>query len=212
MTARFALCAAAMTLAGCVTLRAPAPKFQDYRLAYPPPAAERAPLPIVLRVAPFTTAALYAGDAIAYREATHSIGHYVYHRWATDPAAMVADLLTRDLVAARTYRAVQRRPSALRNDYELGGEIEEIEEQLGSSCQAHLQLRAILVRVARPGSDPVVFQRSYSGDEPCVADDPNDLVAAMSRGLARLSAQLQDDMYNAIAADLTKPPAPREVP
>ncbi len=196
-----ALLASLCALAGCFSLRVPSPRIQEYRLAYPSPAVEGAPVPVVLRLAPFRTASVYARESIVYRESAHTIGTYDYHRWAADPGSMIADLLARDFAASGLYRAVQQGPSPLRSDYELSGEIEQIEEQLLSGCASHLQLRALLLRAPAAKRDPVLFQQTYAASEPCIADDTADMVAAMSRALQQISIRLQQDVHGAIAAD-----------
>jgi ABC-type uncharacterized transport system auxiliary subunit len=186
--------------AGCVTSR-PVPPTQQYRLDYVPPQADSEPLPVVVRVARFHAAEPYARNEIVYREGGHRIGSDVYHRWAADPASMVATLIARDLASSGGYRAVLHGPSPVRIDYEIEAEIEAIEEGAGSPCTAHLEIRALLVR-ARASHDPVLFQRPYEANEPCAAGEVGDLVEAMGRALASISAELRHDVHAAIAADL----------
>jgi ABC-type uncharacterized transport system auxiliary subunit len=194
--------ALAGALAGCIQLRTPAPTMQDYRLDYPPPQMEGRPLPVVLQIAPLGVAAIYDRDAIVYREGTYSTGTYLDSRWSTNPGSMVTDLLARDFSDSRLYRAVQMGPSLLVGDYQVGGEIELIEEEPNAGgCAARLRLRMLVARL-RPGKgDPVLLQRAYTGEEPCPCNQPRAVVAAMSQGLAKISAQLQRDAYDAIAAD-----------
>ena len=52
--------------------------------------------------------------------------------------------------------------------------------------------------------NPVVLQTAYVADEPCTNDDPEALVAAMSGAMAQISARIQQDVYNAIAADIAR--------
>ena len=89
----------------------------------------------------------------------------------------------------------------MRDDYEIDGEIEAIEERSGPPCVAHVELRGLLLR-SRGGGEPIVFQRPYEADEPCTGNDPDNVVAAMSRAVANISAALRQDVHEAIAADL----------
>lgn len=197
------LLALAGALAGCLQLRVPAPTMHDYRLDYAPPQVEGRPLAVVLQIAPLAVAAMYDRDAIVYREGTYSTGTYPDSRWSTNPGNMVTDLLARDFSDSELYRAVQLGPSLLAGDYHVGGEIEEIEEEPNAGgCAAHVRLRMLVARL-RPGKgDPVLLQHAYTGEEPCPCNQPRALVAAMSQGLAKISAQLQRDAYDAIAADM----------
>jgi ABC-type uncharacterized transport system auxiliary subunit len=202
MRRRALLLALAATVAGCVRLRVPAPEIHDYVLAYPPPHVEGTPLPIVLRIVPLGVAAIYDRQLIVYRDGAYSTGTYFDQRWSATPGNMVADVLARDFSDSGLYRAVQRAPSLLAGDYQVGGEIEAIEEEASpSGCAAHLRLRMLLMRLRSGTGEPVLLQRAYSADEPCPCNQPRALVAAMSRGLETISAQLQRDVYGAIAAD-----------
>ena len=197
------LLALAGALAGCPQLRVPAPTMHDYRLDYAPPQVGGRPLAVVLQIAPLAVAAMYDREAIVYREGTYSTGTYPDSRWSTNPGSMVTDLLARDFSDSGLYRAVQLGPSLLAGNYHVGGEIEEIEEEPSAGgCAAHLRLRMLVARL-RPGKgDPVLLQHAYTGEEPCPCNQPRALVAAMSQGLAKISAQLQREAYDAIAADM----------
>ena len=198
-SARFALCALLLSASGCVTLSRPTPRAREYVLDYEPPAQQRDHLGKVIRVSPLGIATAYAGSGIVYREAEHGIGAYSYHRWATEPAGMVGDLLARDIAASGAYDAVLRGPSLIRSDYELSGEVEEIGERSSSGCAAHIELRLLLRRGGAHGGQEVLFQRSYTGEQPCKSDDTADLVGALSRAMRDISSRVQDDAYSAIA-------------
>lgn len=188
-----------MMFCGCVRLSQPAPEIRDYRLDYPPPSVNGTPLPALLAVPSLRVAAVYDREAIVYRQGANATGTYFYTRWSANPGNMVADLLARDFADSNLYRAVSRGPSALPVDYEVTGFIDEIEERVApTGCAAHLQLHMLLARTTGTG-DPVRLQRSYTGDEPCACDRPSALAAAMSQVLQRISAQLQQDVYDAVS-------------
>lgn len=193
---------------GCVRT-APPPPVRDYRLDYAPPRVEAAPLPVVLRLAPFGAAAVYDREAIIYRERPYATGTYLYHRWTARPAGMVTDLLGRDFAASGVYGAVQQGLAI--SDYDLHGTLEEIEERIDDgSRSAHLRLRVTLERARGAGATPVVFQRTYEEEEPNPSNRPVDLAAAMSRALERISGRLQRDVHDAIATErATAKPPPR---
>jgi ABC-type uncharacterized transport system auxiliary subunit len=187
--------------AGCFRLSQPAPDIREYRLAYAPPAIVGQPLPVILGIAPLGVAAMYDRQAIVYGDDAYSGGAYYYARWSTNPSAMLTDLLARDFVDSHLYLAVQRGPSAVPSDYQLGGEIEEIQEHtVSTACAARLRLRALLVRV-RAAASPVVLQASYAAEEPCACNDVRALAAAMSKAAEHVSAQLQQAVYEAIEKD-----------
>jgi len=189
-------------VAGCFKLTAPPPAIQEYRLEYPPPSISGQPLPVVLDIAPFGSAAAYNRAAIVYRTSAYEMGTYFYERWITYPANMITDLLARDFTRSGFYRAVQQGASALPSDYSLSGEVDEIEERdYSKGCSAHLELQVLLFR-SRPLLRPrVVLQKAYSADEPCSESTAEGFVAAMSKALESISAQVQRDVYAAIVQD-----------
>lgn len=191
-------------LAGCISLSKPAPQIHQYRLDYARPVAQKDSLRVVLRIGSIRTADAYAGLEILYREGPHQIGAYSYHRWAADPGMMVGDLLVRDFAASYQYEAVERTPSAVKADYELSGEIEEIEEQSDNVCQAQVQARFLLRRLGAEHGDDIVFQERYEAGEPCEPGGAANVVAALSRALQRISEDLQDDVARAIRSRATQ--------
>lgn len=192
-------------LIGCASsFKIPAPDMHDYRLEYPPPAIGGAPLPVVLQLARFRSAAVYSRESIVYRQGDYATGTYPYHRWVANPASMIADLLARDFSASGLYRAVQQGASLLVADYELGADIEEIEERVAvGGCTAHLSMRVLLFRT-RVSDNPVMLRDAYVADEPCGTIGSEALVGAMSRALQQISERLQRDVHNAIAGDTSR--------
>lgn len=190
-------------LPGCVRLNQPAPRTREYRLDYPPPLITGTPLPVTVRVSRFGVAATYDRQPIVYREDAYSTSTYPYDRWSTNPGNMVADLLARDLAASGLYRAVQQGPSVLPSDFELTGEIEEIEERkTDGSCSARLRERLLLLHVQPTTRDPVLLRTTYAEAEPCRCNDPRALAQAMSDALERISTRQQNVMYDSIAHSL----------
>jgi ABC-type uncharacterized transport system auxiliary subunit len=191
-----------LAMVSCVKIGKPEPLVRDYRLDYTPAEISGTPVPMILRVSGLAVGAVYDRESIVYRENDYATGTYFESRWSANPGSLVTDLLARDFAASRLYKAVQQGPSPLPSDYQLNGEIEEIEELMtGSNCAAHLRLRVTLVRTRRLAADPVALQKTYASDEASACNAPPELVASMSRAMARISAQLQRDVYEAIAAD-----------
>lgn len=189
----------ALACAGCLKFTVPPPVVQSYRLSYDPPPVAAEPLDVVLRVTPFGVNAVFDRESIVYREDEHRVGTYVHHRWMANPAAMISDLLARDLAASGAYRAVEK-AVLVASDFDLNAEVEAIEEVVGNSSQAHLQLTAMLVRPSGPRETRIALRKTYAASEPVNGAGGNALVAAMSRALARISAELQADVHSAIRA------------
>ncbi len=198
------LAIAALTLVtGCFRFSQPAPEVHSYRLDYLPPQIRGTALPVILWVPALTVAAVYDRESIVYRQDDYSTAADFYDRWSANPGVMLADLLARDLDASGLYRAVERSPSMVPNDYQLIGEIEDIEERVtGDACSAHLQLRTLVLRIRSAKGAPVVMRETYNADEPCACNDTLALAAAMSKAMQSISATLQPAVYDAIRADL----------
>jgi len=199
MPGRFLLPVLPLLVAGCLKLTVPPPTVQSYRLEYEPPAVAAEPLDVVVRVAPFGVNSVYDRESIVYREDEHRIGTYFRHRWIANPAAMVSDLLARDLAASGVYRTVQK-GLLVANDYDLSAEIEEIGEVVGNPSEARLRITAMLVKTSGRPERRIVLRKSYSAAEPVADDGGSALVASMSRAMARISTELQKDIHAAIRA------------
>ena len=205
MKNRFLLFLAAATLSACVTITQPSPQIRDYRLDYTPETIEGEPLPVVLSIPTFTVSSVYDRESIVYREDSVSVGRYFYHRWTSNPGALISDLLERDFARSSMYTAVQTGRSPLRPDYQLIGTVEEIEERgLDRACMAHLALRVEVLRVAGDTRSPIVLRHAYAEDEPASCNDPKALSQAMSLAMSRIAAAMQRDVHAAIAADRSK--------
>ena len=189
-------------LGGCVSLSQPAPEIRAFRLDYPPPAIDGSPVPAIVRVARFPAASMYDREPMVYRDDTYTTAVDFYNRWGTHPGQMITDLLARDLASSGVYAAVQQEASLVPSDYLLNGEIEEFEERtVGDRCEAHLRLRIVLLRLHPGKADPSLRRGGYAADEPCTCGEPFALAEAMSKCMARISSQLQQDIYTTIAAD-----------
>lgn len=184
----------AAALAGCSALGDGPPPARTYRLAYPPPAPAGGPALGVIRVGPFATAQVYDRQGFVYRDGPYEVGVDPYNGWIAAPAAMFADLLARDLAAAGLATAVVQTASALPADYELGGQLEAVEETDAGGCSAHLRLRALLVRLQDGGPRQVVFEEVFASEQPCTSGDPDSFAEAMSRAAEDVSAALRRRM------------------
>lgn len=185
----------AASLAGCIGVGRSAPRIHHYRMDYHAEPPSGPPLPYVLRVPPMEVAAAYDRAPIVYREGDVAIGSYFYYRWASNPGSMISELLARDLADSGLYSDVQTSVSIVPPDFQLKGTVESIEERIDTaSCSARLDLRITLSARRGPREERVRFSKLYRADEPSRCDDPRSVAAAMSRGLAAISAELQADV------------------
>jgi ABC-type uncharacterized transport system auxiliary subunit len=180
----------ALALGACTAIEGAPPVARTYWLTYPAPApAYDAPAGIV-RVAPFSSAPVYDRLGFVYREGAYDIAVDNYNGWISPPAAMIGELVGRDLGSARVAAAVLQGPSALTPDYELSARVEELAEVDSNGCSAHLRLRALLTRVGATGPRSPVFEEIFRSEQPCSSGDPSSVAEAMSLAVQDVSNQL----------------------
>ncbi len=190
---------AAVLLAGCFGGAQSGPRIELFRLDYQATAPGGSPLPYILRVPPMEVASAYDRDTMVYREGGYQLGSYFYYRWASNPGSMIAELLARDFSDSGLYRDVQTAVSVVRPDFQIKGTVEEIEERLAPhDCGAHLALRITLAANRGAADARIRFSKLYAADEETRCDDPRSLAESMSRVMARLSTEIQADVYAAL--------------
>ncbi len=201
MTARWFAAVTVLLLAGCLPSSRPM-AIREYSLEYAPPAMSGQPLPVSLRVAPLSVRSVYDRQLMVYRDDAYSTGTYFDARWSANPGAMLADLLARDLAASGLYRAVLHGPASIPGDYQLGGDVEAIDERTtADGCAAQLEVRVLLARARGTAREAVVLQQAFSATQACACGNPRAMAAAMSSAAATLSAEVQAAVYAAIAHD-----------
>jgi cholesterol transport system auxiliary component len=179
-------------------------KVDYYQIEYEPmdsPASE--PLDVVLGIRNFTISSAYDHDRIVYKEDTFKRQNYYYHRWITNPSAMIKNILLKDLQSSGVYRAVTLIPGGIVWDYEIQGHIHEISESdLGKNWTAVIDLEITLIKTPSTSSiRKVLFQKNYHHSSICEKKEPAAVVAAMSAAVKELSIELQKDIYKAVRDD-----------
>ena len=201
MTARGLAGLAVLLLAGCLPSARPT-AIREYSLEYAPPPVSGRPLSVSVRVAPFSVRSVYDRQLMVYRDDEYSTGTYFEARWSANPGAMLGDLLARDLAASGLYRAVLHGPASIPGDYQLGGEVEAIDERTtADGCAAHLAVRVLLLRARGTAHEAVVLQQAFTATQACPCGEPRTMAAAVSSAAATVSGQVQAAVYAAIARD-----------
>lgn len=192
---------AACWCTACLFPRQPANTISHYTLEYDsPPAAGVQPLALTLSVQPFTVAPVYNTRRIVYRDASFKREEYVYHAWRAGPGELVADFLRRDLQQAGLFQAVLPYGSSAGSRYLLEGSVDQfLESETHDLWEAALSLTITLLDgAAGDSSKKILFQKTYSSRTACEHKKPQSFVAAMSRGMAGLSAAISRDVYDAL--------------
>jgi cholesterol transport system auxiliary component len=128
LPSRTAILALTLLIAGCSgAVRQPT----YYSLALAPQMdAVRDPLPhpVTVAVRQFETPAYLRQGRIVYREHPEQIGFYEYHRWATDPGAMVTTAVITALQSDRVLSYVGPFDNSHRAEYLVTGRLEKLDE------------------------------------------------------------------------------------
>ncbi len=191
------LAATLLLLSGCLPRTAPPQQPFFYALEYPPPEVAGEPLAEVVRILPFAAAPPYSKRAILYQQADNQRQYFRYHRWLAAPAAMVGDLLGRDLAASGLFAGVLPISAPAAHTCTLGGTVTEfLEDERREPWRARIEVEIFLLDGRQPGR--VVLQQRYQANEPMDRHHPAALAAAMSRALARVSASITRDVHAAL--------------
>jgi ABC-type uncharacterized transport system auxiliary subunit len=114
------------TLAGCGRVRYPA--YYTLNLPAPPdpPAADSVRTSIAVRE--FQSPSYLRQGPIVYRATPEEVGFYEYHRWATDPRALVTSAVIDHLRASGQFALVSMYDGRPDNQYVFSGKLEKLEE------------------------------------------------------------------------------------
>lgn len=136
------------------------------------------PLPYSVQVQNFKIPRSYDSIRIIARYSSHQINYYRYSLWAVRPQIAIADLISQHINAYRMFRTCKREFIEERPQYEISGEILQLEryESVGFSA-AHLkaeisfvdyETNEILVRhsfdneVSIPQENMTIFAKAVS--------------------------------------------------
>ncbi|MBV9341624.1 MAG: membrane integrity-associated transporter subunit PqiC [Acidobacteria bacterium] len=113
-------------LVGCGRVRYPAYYTLNLPPAPDPPAAAGVRTSIAVRE--FQSPGYLRQGPIVYRSSPEQIGFYEYHRWASDPRAILTSAVIDHLRASNQYSSVSTYNGRPNNDYVFSGKLEKLEE------------------------------------------------------------------------------------
>ena len=113
-------------LIGCGRVRYPAYYTLNLPPAPDPPAAAGVRSSIAVRE--FQSPGYLRQGPIVYRSSPEQVGFYEYHRWATDPRAILTSAVIDHLRASNQYSSVSTYNGRPNNDYVFSGKLEKLEE------------------------------------------------------------------------------------
>jgi len=98
-------------------------------------------LPYRVLVSTFKIPRSYDSVRIIARYSSHEISYFTYSLWAVRPQIAVADMLVAHINAYRLFRECQREYLDVRPDYEISGEIQQVEAfESQDYSAAHLKM------------------------------------------------------------------------
>ena len=193
------------TSTGCVSLNKPYQQTYSYTLEYQlPNAGNQTNLPTTLRVENFGASSAYNSNRILYRDTSFTRNAYIYHKWRSNPAAMIRDLLERDLRNSGAYKAVLHRENRLPADFSVEGQVEEmLEWDTAETWEAVLAIQITLIDNRRiTAAEKIVFQQTFTARKNCRAQSPQALAGAMSEAMAEISDRILATIYQHIGNPL----------
>lgn len=126
------------------------PKTYYYTLRVPPPPPANDPKTnLVLGVERFRAPEVLRDDRIVFYESPTQLNFYQYHRWSSDPATMLTELVARRLDQMGVFAEVRRLPAREPVDYVLRGRLfnfEEVDYEAGVKARAALELTLVRAR------------------------------------------------------------------
>lgn len=152
-----------------------------------------------LKLQRFKVGIPYDRPQIVYRQSPFEFQYYTLRLWAAKPQKMIRAIVESHLKATRIVASVQRDYEEDRPNYELGAEIEAIEEyDSGSVWYAHLSMRFQLVRFA---DKVVVWEHSFDRKKQVAEKDTVYVIRALSEILRTEMFQIIPQIEGAIAKD-----------
>jgi ABC-type uncharacterized transport system auxiliary subunit len=190
-----------MTLpGGCTLSNNPEISVNYYTLDYPSPElAGYEPQKLTIRIPRFTSAQECGLQDMIFSLRPGMLQLFHYSRWLVYPADLCTDYLLRDMRAAAVAQVVQ----SVNADFRLEGAVSRFWRlDRDGVSRAHLTINCTLLNNDEKANADwkILFQRDYVQEEETADDSPLALALAMSRAFARFSQQLQQDVYDAIAA------------
>jgi ABC-type uncharacterized transport system auxiliary subunit len=189
----------ALLMSGCGKVRYP--NYHTLALApSPPPAGNGEPALGSLAVRGFETPAYLRQGRIVYRESPTEIGFYEYHRWVTDPAAIVTTAMIDALRSSYLFSQVNSDASHIKPDFLLRGRLERLDEiDYGGGVRVEVKLSAQLVNV-RTASTIWSGEEAETGrvEKATVNSVVNEMTRATQNCIDRLLADMQQHLGNGL--------------
>lgn len=173
-----------------------------YLLEYQPNPVDRRlildkPFPYRVLVQNFKIPRAYDSIRIIARHSSHQINYYRFSLWAVRPQLAVADNLVQHINAYRLFKDCRREYLEERPDYEITGEILQIERfESELYTAAHLKMNFVLYDY---GTGDKLVQHDFDREVPLPSGD----VTLFAKALSDLLAEEAENFLAAVVKRLT---------
>jgi ABC-type uncharacterized transport system auxiliary subunit len=186
-------CAALALVAACGSI----PLKHYYELNYLPSThwgrLSPSPYPCTVRVADFGIEQAYNRPEIVYRQSPFQLQYYYYRVWAVKPDRMVTDLVYHHILnSGLVANVIRRYDQAPKPDYDLGGDLEAVEEyDSGELWFAHL---ALTINVTRISDGTSIYTRRFDLRKRVYQHTPEYVIREMSSLFEYIMTQVIHDL------------------
>ncbi|MFO8141030.1 MAG: ABC-type transport auxiliary lipoprotein family protein [Marinobacter sp.] len=189
--------ALAAVVHGCGAIKSQPEQVSLYTLSYPAPRALKtdSSSSALLEVKPFLAAGPYRSDRIVYAESKYKRSSYVYHKWQTEPAGMVGDLIMRDIRASQVAETVVSAPDTPPT-HTLQATIDSFyEDDSQDTWEAVLELTVTLSDNSSDSPENrIILHKTYTERKAMEQNNPLGLAEAMSRAVEEVSTRMIKDI------------------
>ncbi len=184
--------------AGCGSV----PQTHYYTLRTPPPpGAPQARTNFVLQVEQFDAPEMLRDDRIVYYKSPTELNFYQYHRWSTDPAALLSELAVKYFAETGLFKAVYAYPAPVHADYTLQGRLlnfAEMSYEKSANAKAGKGRVGLALDLVRNRDNRVVWSTRKENEVPIEKKGMPGVVDALNAA----SQELFRDAYSGVAGVL----------
>ncbi len=189
---------AAACLAGCASVAS----SHYYQLHYTSQAkSSHAPYPYSVVMRTLDAPDVYSRTNIVYRASEYEVAFYSDYLWADKPARLVGNAFFDHLDRENLFREFSRTAGDAAPDYELGGELREIEEVLADSGKKASARLVLIYTLKKFDTQKVLWSQKFESEEQMPEHSPDAFLrceSEMLRDINVRAAQALDSVFAAM--------------
>ena len=195
---------AALTVAGCVSVKQnyPEKRYFALRAAKPqkPRQADSQKDKPIVRIRPFRISPGYEGRGLVYRTGDLEFMSDFYNEFLISPSLMFTDFFRERLSGSGIFQAVIDSPSQVLPDYVLEGAVNSLYGDFRNeeSPKAVMEIQLFLINASKSKS-AIELQRSYKQEIALTDNSPDSLVQGWNRGLTTIIEEFEASLKTRLA-------------